>query len=391
MLTRSNKQSINAINTINNSSENKNNDIDQVKSGTNKLSMANKLNVTLPEFSGDSNKTFWFVNQVKELSEINAWDDKTALFFLKSRLTGSALTYFQNDPSCQTVKTLNEACQKLLGFFSVQESPAAELRKFQNITLAPDESIKNLSYRIDLAAQKSYRFINDVNALNKIKSMQFIAALPISIKEKILLQGEMEYNEMVAKAQHIQTIQESLMNPTNPFVAAHSEVKLPPVSSDSDQLLKLSQKVDMLSISLNELAHKCPLCRENNHCMAQCPLFYSQNLSPQPTANLSCAYCGKNNHIMQNCHKFQQLTAQNHNKRFQPNHQTYRNVRHNNSNAYYSSSQNVQHSNNASMNNPRGFTPQGASDNTIPKSVSQNYSNSSNFRFRNPLNLRGRR
>lgn len=382
MLTRARIKLISSMETV------ENNLIPDLSLNTPKPTMASKLNINLPEFSGENHKTLWFVNQIKELAEINLWDDKTALFFLKSRLTGAALQFFQNDPECQIITKLNDACQKIINFFSIEESPASELVKFQGITLTPGESIKNLAYRINLAAHKAYKFINDQVALDKIKAMQFISALPLSIREKILLEGEKDYQSMVAKAQHIQTIQESLVNPSNPFIAAHTQIKLPPVQSDSDQISKLSQKVETLQISLNEIVNKCPLCWEN-HPLIKCQ-FMNQISSQSTTLSSGCTFCGKQNHSRQNCYRLQQVTSQN-NRRAR-NFDAHRGNNQDSHNASFNpASQNSQFGSNPHYNQPRMVNPQGTTGNTIPKSTFDNGFYANQNKGRNNLNYQRRR
>lgn len=258
-------------------------------------------NFGLPEFSGEPDKLDWFIQQARELVALNKYDDKCALYLLRSKLSGAALHYFQNSPECRAVDKFELALEKLVKFFGEEASPSADLARFQNITMQPGESVRNLAHRIDLAAHKAYSFINDQNALSKIKSLQLLNAIPLSLREKIMLDNVTEYQQMVTKAHQVQTIQESLLASSNPFVAAHCPAQATPVLSDTEQLSALTQKMEMLSTSIENIMRMCPICRQS-HQAQSCPLLKQQQQSPYD--NVICLFCGKQNHVIMNCRQY---------------------------------------------------------------------------------------
>nr|XP_042912871.1 uncharacterized protein LOC122272901 [Parasteatoda tepidariorum] len=275
-----------------------------------------KFNFNSPEFSGNSQNVEWFLNQIKDLVKLNQFDNPAALYLLKSKLSGAALTFFQNSPPCRVVTKFEDACQLLQNFFKQEDSSSADLAKFQAISLLPSETIKNLEYRIDSLAHKAYNFINDQTALSRIKAMQFLSAIPLHLKETILIEGIQDYREMVKRANHIVTIQQSLAGSATPLVAAHAVTQC--ASAAPDQLTLISKQLEMLTTRIETMQSNCNICQKP-HSTKLCPLLLHpvQNQDrvgheqPRPTPNLHCVFCNRSGHIMSVCRTYLRHLRQN--------------------------------------------------------------------------------
>lgn len=266
--------------------------------------MASKsVNINIQPFSGEPDSVEWFTNQLLSLKEINGWPENVAILHLKSKLIGTAQSWFSNSPTCKKIQTLNEACEALVEFFKNDTNPSQNLVNFQNIKLLPQETVKNLSHRIESLAHLTYPMIKEQTAINNIMSLQLLSALPSNIKKHLLSENIDNFQNLVTKASNIQMAESTLNVTTNSIT-----------SNNNDDMNSVKKQITDLAQQLNETINKCSLCHEH-HTLAQCQLFHQiinkpqenivANLNsqqPQPSGSqIHCIYCQKNGHAMANC------------------------------------------------------------------------------------------
>ena len=271
-------------------------------------------------FDGNSENVDWFLAQINDLKKINNWPEDVALLFLKSKLTGPAQIYFANSQSCSGTITFTEACDKLRNFFKKDSTPSSNLAQFQSIQLNPGESIKNLAHRIDTMAHKTYNYVTDVLALNQIKSLQLLNALPHDIRIKIVHENTDDFIKLVDKAHKIHLESSSLhVIQTNCLTSNIPE---------SVQFNELKNQLAELSLKVNDKIENCQFCN-NKHSLAHCPSFLqimsnssassnaasgvvsNVNMQQESDVNFSspnnvlmCMFCHKTGHPMAKCYKY---------------------------------------------------------------------------------------
>lgn len=270
-----------------------------------KAKMAEKLNVNIQNYSGDDSPE-WFLDQISELKRLNNWSDEIALLFLKSKLIGNAKAYFQNCPDLKNA-SYSTAVKNLTNFFASESNPTTSLIMLNNLTLLPGETIKNLSHRLDTLVAKTYSTVTDAKALNQIKSVQLLNALPVKLKEKLILEPLTDYKALVNKAHDIATAEQAMKQ-----AEVHNIMNVAPISdinSIRDQLRLLSNEVTILKST-------CSFCNEA-HSLAQCQQF---KLSLNPKAEnvnhiasksyfqkdkVRCHFCHRTGHFMRECRDYQ--------------------------------------------------------------------------------------
>lgn len=272
------------------------------------------VNFNIQNYKGDTEFLDLFISQIKEIKEINKWEDPVAILYLKSKLEGPALKWMATSPSCLNIKTLDELCEKLKAFFGSETTPATNLLSFQNISLMPGETIKNLAHRIETLCSKTYTQVSDDKTKNQIQSFQLLNALPMSIKQKLIHEDTTDFATLVDKANKIVLTEQSLkMFESNMLV----EQTMP--KPENQQMNEVINKIQDLSLKLDQ-SQKCQFCNES-HKLDMCPKFKEvlqpKNESSNPIvahidANrsnhsrnqnnvLTCLFCHKVGHPMSRC------------------------------------------------------------------------------------------
>lgn len=253
--------------------------------------------INIEAFFGDPSQLAWFLTQVKEIKTINRWDDRTALFFLKTKLKGTAQTFFQNSPSCKNLESFDEALKLLENFFGDKTTPSSAIAAFNAIRMFPTESIKNYGYRIEIAAHAAYKFVIDQGALNTIKSIHLLNTIPESIRTQLVFEDQSDFHKLISKASHIQEFQNSSKQTEN-----NASINAIQTTTEVSELQK---EVRQLTTLVKDLLSTCQLCGQV-HKTDQCPKLKNQN------NEVTCQFCQKKGHVMPKCYLF--LRQQNHNR-----------------------------------------------------------------------------
>lgn len=166
------------------------------------------------QFEGEPALVDFFFNSIKELSTINGWDATKTVSFLKSKLTGSALTFYIQSQECQNQKDINKLHSIFKEFFS-NDSNQSSILDLSAFSILPGESIKSLSHRLENLVSRIYNNVKDQDSRNVILQNHLLHALPLTLKTKILEENITDYKETIKRAQQLQNIQMSMQYPQN--------------------------------------------------------------------------------------------------------------------------------------------------------------------------------
>lgn len=264
-----------------------------VKTRTKEYAEMDKMfNFHVEAFSGDPQTFMWFKNQVMEYIKLNKLNDEVGLFFLKSKLSGAALNFFSTCPNVNNIDKVADALKILEDFFVNKATPASALNEFNSLRMIHGETVKNLKHRINLAAQCAYPFIADQTALNKIKAIQFLNAIPQSLRDKLFDADQDDFESLTAKAEKIDGMFQN-------FACANV---ITGQSEPNSQISALASKLDQLALIVTNSIQKCQICQEVDHITKECPLLKSKSEVDKQTK--FCVFCGMKNHLMMNCRAY---------------------------------------------------------------------------------------
>lgn len=251
----------------------------------------------IDNYYGDPENLAWFSSQIRELKELNAWSEDAALFYLKTKLKGSAQTFFASSPSCQNLETLDEALSMLKNFFGQQASSSISINKFNSITLLPQESMRSLAHRIESAAHQAYHFINDEQALNKIKSIQFINAIPQQVRTNLIFDNPSNFNKIVQKAVAFEDFSKSQCSDKV------NAVQCIPKKESSDDFEKLREQMSTLTMAVTTALSQCAFCGDTSHKLKNCREFLEISRGNQSQGHnvVKCQFCNRVGHPMSRC------------------------------------------------------------------------------------------
>lgn len=298
---------------------------------------AQQINVNITPYQGDPDTVVWFTQQILSLKEINNWSQPVALLQFKSKLAGNALKWFSTSPTCADISTIEDACCALINFFKEISSPSCKLLEFQGIVLEHNESIKNLSHRIQTSAVKTYPLIDNQRALSQIMSLQLLTALPPNLKKQLLTEDTTDFDKLVVKASKLQNAENALTLTSNNVNTINSD------TAKQNDLDKLQLQISQLTLQIANQNNSCSFCKEN-HTLANCPSFKmlinkqspaestpinhsvnhmqasnSYNRNNASKSLIKCHFCNKVGHIMANCRAYlASLNSQIHAQNFQP-------------------------------------------------------------------------
>lgn len=266
-----------------------------------------QFQVPVPNFDGDPCQLDHFFSLVQDLSTINKWKEDKTLLFIRSKLSGPALTYFLENSKLQKITNLTELKQEFQNFFKTSET--VSLINLNNLVFLPNETVKSFAHRLNVVVKKVYNSI-DEESLDKIKYVRFIQALPSHFRVKLLEEKVQKYSEAIERAQDLQNI-------------ANSENSLSVVMESStpsitEQLQKLADQVNAMSLAAPPVKDRTPendsdRYHESSRSRPSDPrLFKTRNIHVKPKQNtnrqrIRCQLCDSFSHTAQQCFKFKSL------------------------------------------------------------------------------------
>ena len=328
------------------------------------------FNLQIDNFSGEPQKLEWFIQQIKEMKEIYQWSDEMTFVFLKSKLSGSAWSWYSENPTYKNIKTFDEAVKKLREFFKIETTPLSNSAELNSIELMPGESIRNLAHRIEVLTSRTYTLLDNNEALNQIQSIQFLNALPLNMKQKLIHEDMQNFSSLVEKAQKIVLTEQSLN-----FLQIASSPKVEEPKNDTKMLQELRTQIATLSEQVRNIqlasSQAGSPCQNNDTGVAAFEVNYAGHNFPQqnffPQQNIICNYCQKKNHTMAQCFMYKRHLRENNQGNSSRNFQnTFR---------YGYRPNNPTHTSNT-------FRPHNVSNNFRPRNHSQNFTPQQNLNFR---------
>lgn len=201
--------------------------------------MAQKLTFKAIDFDGEPTMIDFFFNQIRTLASIHKWKDNETIQFLGGKLTGAARTYFTQNPDLFKADNLDFVEKEFRTFFAPISKTTA-LIEFNNLTLLPQETIRNLAHRLNVLTNRVYDNISDKNALDNIKFTKFVSIIPSNLRIKIQEEEINNYSNAVERSQTLQDISqnEKILQTCPNTTGADSITK---------QLHELSEKINALS------------------------------------------------------------------------------------------------------------------------------------------------
>ena len=268
------------------------------------------FSIPIQPFDGDPAVLDFFTNQIKEVCNINKYENNQAVAFFRAHLKGAALSYYCTEPFFKTNVTLDQILNKFKEYFR-ELVPTVNIHNLQTLQMLPSESVHNLAHRLNTIISQVYPEVIDELARNTIKFKHFIAALPYNIRVNLLKENISDFNEAVKRAQQLQDIE----------IAA----AVVPMHTSNNQINHLENEIKSLKEQLNVMTqHKQEENQTNvgfrNHKDAYYKKRFSRNFNNQNfhkntykrpkfdkykfNKNSYCTFCGRNNHIMKNCREF---------------------------------------------------------------------------------------
>lgn len=291
------------------------------------------FNVPLAPFSGDPVTFDYFREQVTNLIQINKLSNQEALTLIKGKLEGVALRYYAESPSLKKIADPQQLLAQLENFFQ-KPSMSCNINTFNNISLQPAETFKNLAHRISVIAAQVYDQL-DEQALDQIKFVKLLSCLTPECKYKILQSKVTNFQDAVHEAQLFQDTFNQI-NVLNTIEAQKQNDFSQEVAALKEQINFLKSKIEsrentpstskIMESEQNQPeeqkkyqgSHK--LSKNNNH---RFPKFNSRNNRVHNNRShnfqrfrtysrqhhqtpLKCHFCYKNGHIMKDCRLFLQ-------------------------------------------------------------------------------------
>lgn len=288
------------------------------------------LNIT--PFEGDPQLLNFFFDQISEIQSLNKWSEAQTIAFLKTKIGGVALKYYIESSNFKNLKTVEEIKIQFQSFFK-QDTKQASIQNLNSLRLLPGESIINLSHRLDVLVDKVYPEIEDAKALDAIKFQQFLSAIPVAYKTKILESNISNYGDAINKAQLTQDIQ--------------AEASILNVMPNEDSVTQLTAQINALQQEIQNFKqeaqkqtsnHQKENHYVNNHNRYKSNRFHRKDKDSRENYNENqsykfnnrrqinkyrrpnvyarpqqCAFCGKNNHLMKDCYQFKRVISNSNN------------------------------------------------------------------------------
>ena len=153
----------------------------------------------LPRFSGKPTELNFFISTCKSYASINNISDKQLLFELSQSLDDQAKQLFAEHQEYDPITSSENFFQFLTQHFATEDS-SIHKQNFDKLHMLENESIRNLTHRINFLTKKAFPEISDPIALNRIKCDKFWDVIPISLKQQIHFSNKSKNFEDIVQA-----------------------------------------------------------------------------------------------------------------------------------------------------------------------------------------------
>lgn len=262
--------------------------------------------INVNNFDGDPAMLTFFTEQVSNIITINSLKEPEALAFIKSKLYGPALQFYIDSPELKNIDNHKEFLKKLEDFFQV--TPVSDaLAQLNEIKLLPAENITSLAHRINKLTLLAFPNISDRQAQKNIMINYLYAAIPPTIKVKLLEKNLTDFDQIVQTAQNLfnQYARHNILNLLIPasnhenteiLNTLHSEIKELKNSIQKQQVPQSQISPQLRSTFSRKHANESSLGKNQSFF----PRQRQQNIFKHKNT-ISCHYCGRQGHIRRNC------------------------------------------------------------------------------------------
>ncbi|GBO18336.1 hypothetical protein AVEN_275499-1 [Araneus ventricosus] len=94
------------------------------------------FSIQIENFNREPDKLSGLFNKSQTL---NKWSDEMTFIFLKSKLAGSALSWYASNPTYKNITSFDRAVIQLRAFFRNDSTPLSNSAELHNIQLMPGE------------------------------------------------------------------------------------------------------------------------------------------------------------------------------------------------------------------------------------------------------------
>lgn len=195
--------------------------------------------INVQNFDGNNISVNYFINQIKDVADLNKWNEKVSLLYAKSKLTGKAQTLITQAEEIRKFNSIEELFEKLNDFFK-GKSFAENINEFESFQMLPQETIINLAHRLDLTTHRIYGDVQDTTTVNKTKFIKFLQIIPPEMRSSILENEINTYEDAVKRATLIQN-------------SINSNKVLKCNNDDEDKFGNLTQQINSLHESVEKI------------------------------------------------------------------------------------------------------------------------------------------
>ena len=276
------------------------------------------VNINVLNFEGDPSLLNFFFDQIRSYASINKLKPDETVAFLKGKLSGPALKFMTQSPILYKSNDLNFIESEFKSFFTPMSSTQA-LVEFNNLVMLPQETIKNLSHRLNILADIIYSRITDPTALDQIKFTKFISVIPSNIRIKLQEENINDYKTGIQRAQVLQEINVNEKILTN-------QASNPVLTNLSERVLHLTEKLDAFTFANSKEDKEDSSVKtktqsrfnhnkfKNNFKSRQMRMQDNQfQNSKNRTSSVICQLCSRPGHTAIKCFKWQRINSRKNN------------------------------------------------------------------------------
>lgn len=258
----------------------------------------NAVNIHVPTFDGDGELVEFFFSQIEDLIKVNNWSNDHAVLFLKSKLSGAALKFYIQSPELKHSPDFDVIKRKFCSFFAPSTTTNYD---FNSLKFEKNETILSFAHRLDVSFRKLYPNIDNETALEQIKIVKFIDAMPFDVKVKLYELNSKSFNENVQKAENL--VNCHAMASSSKFKADNNVCN----TSIIEKLNALEAKLENLaserveSVNFARNVENPNGCDKSSRSSSHRPRYSDRRSFPIRPTRLTCRFCRKVGHVEARC------------------------------------------------------------------------------------------
>ena len=211
---------------------------------------SSNFSVSIQNFDGNPNYLSFFIQQILDLKNINKWSEDKTIIFIRSKLSGQALEFYINNPTVNSIKSVDELFKQFKTYFE-HESFSNPILELDKLKINLNESLLAFSLRIDNLVNKLYSNMS-ITDQDNIKYNKLISNLPEDIRLFILQNQITNNREALNKAIFLQNV-----NRQNKQFSSTTHDP-----DNNDKLSQLTAQINVLQTKLQKLENP-PTCAQS--------------------------------------------------------------------------------------------------------------------------------